>query len=122
MKELTFNDLWQLLLPSETFNTRGRYESCMARWNRWDAAKRARIYEQIAAAKQNGEFVHPNPCFAFDDAAQKDEMQQSKNAVLKRRQVMSFNDYYNKFGTTEETDGWKRVFKQEERTTIYVKS
>ena len=25
-----------------------------------------------AAAKQNGEFVHPNPCFAFDDAAQKD--------------------------------------------------
>ena len=66
--------------------------------------------------------MHPNPCFAFDDAAQKDEMQQSKNAVLKRRQVMSFNDYYNKFGTTEETDGWKRVFKPEERTTIYVKS
>jgi hypothetical protein len=36
-------------------------------------------------------------------------------------QTLSFNDYYTKFGTTEERDGWRRVFLPEKQKTIYVK-
>ena len=100
-------EFWQLLQPSATFDTRGRFESCLARWNSWDEAKRVRIAQQIAAKQQNGEFVHPNPCFAMDDAAQEDEIRQAKSRP--RRQVLSFNDYYAKYGTTKEKDGWKMV-------------
>ena len=100
-------EFWQLLQPSETFDTRGRYESCLARWNRWDEAKRIRIAQQIAAKLQKGEFVNPNPCFAMDDAAQEDEILQAKSKP--RKQTLSFNDYYAKYGTTEERDGWHMV-------------
>ena len=58
MATITLMDLWQLLHPSETFDTRGRYERCFAVWNRWDEAKRTRIYQQIAAKLQNGEFIN----------------------------------------------------------------
>ena len=36
-------------------------------------------------------------------------------------QTLSFADYYAKFGTTEEQDGWQRTFLPEQQKTIYVK-
>lgn len=122
MATITLMDLWQLLHPSETFDTRGRYERCFAVWNRWDEAKRTRIYQQIAAKLQNGEFINPNPCFALDDAAQADEMTQAKTAWKKRTQQLSFRDYYTRFGTTEPQDGWQRKYLPEKQTTIYIKN
>ena len=122
METIIFNDLWQLLQPSETFDTRGRFESCFARWNRWDPAKRTRIYEQIAAKRQKGGFIHPNPCFALDDAAQEDETQQARAAVRRQPQTLSYADYYTRYGTTEECDGWKRQYLPDQQKTIYVKN
>lgn len=78
MESLTFQTLWQLLQPSEVFGTRGRYERCMAIWCSLDEAQQARIYQQIAAKKSQGAFVHPNPCFALDDALQADEVARAK--------------------------------------------
>ena len=105
METITFIEFWQLLRPSETFDTRGRFESCLAKWNRWDEAKRTRVAQQIAAKQQKGEFVHPNPYFAMDDAAQQDEIQQARSKP--RRETLSYNDYYAKYGTTEPRDGWQ---------------
>ena len=78
MKTITFQDLWQLLQPTVVFNTRGRYEKCLTLWNIMDEAQRNRIYNSLAAKRQNGEFVHPNPCFALDDEMQDDECMQAK--------------------------------------------
>jgi len=114
-------NFWQLLQPSEVFDTRGRYEHCLSLWNRMDAAKQQRIYQLIAAKRQQAEFVNPNPCFALDDALQEDEQREAKT-VKNRRQTLSFRDYYARYGTTEETDGWHRQFLPEKQTTIYVKS
>ena len=61
--------------------------------------------------QQHGRYPGRNPYFFILD------FQVNK----KRRQVMSFTDYYAKYGTTEETDGWKRQFIPEEQKTIYVK-
>ena len=36
-------------------------------------------------------------------------------------QILSFDDYYKRYGTTEEKDGWTKKFLPEERKTIYVK-
>ena len=80
MKEqsLSIIDLWQLLQPSDTFDTRGRYEHCLRVWEKLDAAQRTRIYHLLATKKENGEYVNPNPCFALDDALQEDECAQAK--------------------------------------------
>ena len=121
MKTVTFIELWQLLHLSETFDTRGRYESCLAKWCRWDENKRAQISQHIAAKLQKGEFVNPNPCFALDDAAQWYETAQAKSAAQNRPQTLSFNDYYAKYGTTEPRDGWKMTNPTGQQV-IYVKA
>ena len=120
METITFIELWQLLHLSETFDTRGRYESCLAQWSRWDAAKRSQISQHIAAKLQNGEFVNPNPCFALNDAAQWYETEQAKAKALHRPQTLSYNDYYAKYGTTKPQDGWKMANPTGNRV-IYVK-
>ena len=78
MGTITFQDLWQLLHPSPTFSTRGRYEKCLRVWNSMDELQRQRIYDSLAAKRQNGDYVHPNPCFALDDAMQEDECARAK--------------------------------------------
>lgn len=118
METISFTAFWQQLHLSPTFDTRGRYESCLAKWNRWDDAKRLRIAQQIAAKQQKGEFVHPNPCFAMDDAAQQDEIQQAKSQS--RTRTLSYRDYYARYGTTEEQDGWKMANPTGQQV-IYVK-
>lgn len=40
----------------------------------------------------------------------------------KRRQTLSYADYYARFGTTEPRDGWVRTFIPEEQRTVYVKA
>jgi hypothetical protein len=54
--------------------------------------------------------VHYNPVKAVKD-----------NAPPPRIQTLSFNDYFQRFGTTEEQGGWKRRFLPEQHKTIYVK-
>ena len=86
MEKKTMIDLWQLLQPSETYDTRGRYEHCLRIWSKMDDAKQIRVFQRIADKLKNGEFVHPNPCFALDDALQEEECARAKQ----RRQQPTF--------------------------------
>ena len=43
-----------------------------------DKAQQERIYRIIQVKRQNGEKINPNPLFAFLDAMQEDEVNQSK--------------------------------------------
>ena len=47
-----------------------------------------------------GEFVNQNPYFAIED---------NSREARPKRLTMSYNDYYAKYGTTEERDGWKMI-------------
>ena len=106
---IEFNLIWQLLAPLPRYYSRQR--KCFETWQNLSEKEQKAVYERIQSRKEKGKFVNTNPYYAIID-----------NQSPEEPKVMSFNDYYNKFGTTEETDGWKRVFKPEERTTIYVKS
>ena len=106
---IEFNLLWQLLAPVPRYYNRQR--KCFETWQHLSDEEQKAIYDRIQKRKDNGKFVNNNPYYAIVDNQSPEEPKE-----------MSFNDYYKKYGTTEEVDGWTRVFKPEERTTVYVKS
>ena len=75
--ELTIQHVWQLLQPSRTYDTRGRYEKCQADWASMDEAQQRCVYQLLQAWKAKGE-LNPNPCYALNDAMQEYEQQQAK--------------------------------------------
>jgi len=105
----TIDDIWQLLNPQGEYKRRRGV--CERLWQGYSPARQEEIYSIIAGKLQRGEFVSENPYFAIEDNALKQP----------RRQTLSFRDYYARYGTTEETDGWHRQFLPEKQTTIYVK-
>ena len=108
---ISFEQIWALLSPQGEFKR--RRGACERLWQGYEAARQEEIYQRIAGKLQRGEFVNQNPYFAIEDNA---------TALPKRRQILSFNDYYARFGTTDEQGGWERKFLPEEHKTIYVKA
>ena len=103
----TYEELWALLNPKEDYDQlKGK---CRILWNSFSIEKRQYIYCRIEEKKKRKEFVDYNPLFAI-----------RKNSTL-RPQILSFDEYYARYGTTEEKDGWTKKFLPEERKTIYVK-
>ena len=111
---MDFHQIWDLLSPQGEFKR--RENACRRLWQGYGEALQLAIFEALSKAKAHGESIKPNPYFAIEDAALALQNQ------APRQQTMSFDDYYKKFGTTEDTDGWKRKFLPEKQTTIYVKS
>ena len=76
-------------------------------WMDMPKERRDAIIEYL---RKNGAQPDKNPYFFIQDFQ------------TTRPQTLSYAEYYQRFGTTEEQGGWKRVFKPEEQKTIYVKS
>ena len=107
----TIDDIWQLLNPQGEFKR--RRGACERLWQGYEPARQEYIYSIIAGKLQRGEFVNENPYFAIED-----------NAKLPHQpvmQTMSFADYYARYGTTEERDGWHMVNPTGQKV-IYVKT
>ena len=104
----TIDDIWQLLNPQGEFKR--RRGACERLWQGYGPARQEEIYGIIAGKLLRGEFVNENPYFAIDD-----------NAKPPRQQILSYADYYAKFGTTEERDGWHMANPTGNRV-IYVKT
>ena len=105
----TIDDIWQLLNPQGEFKR--RRGACEQLWQSYGQARQEEIYFIIEGKLQRGEFVNENPYFAIEDNAKQ----------RRRQQILSYADYYARYGTTEERDGWKRVFLENEQKTIFVK-
>lgn len=103
---MDFNTYWTLIGGDINFSN--RKTAAEKAWSLCPPEKQQAIISWLQA---HGQYPSRNPYFFILD------FQVNK----KRRQVMSFTDYYAKYGTTEETDGWKRQFIPEEQKTIYVK-
>ena len=84
--------LWQLLHPSITYDTRGRFHKCESYWYGMDDAQRLRVYRIIESHINNGDGINPNPCYALNDAMQEDEQQQAKlQRAQKKREPQDLN-------------------------------
>ena len=89
-----FNELWALLQPKTDYDQlRGK---CRDLWNSFSPDKQQVVYCRIEEKKKRREFVDYNPLFAI-----------KKNSAPAKPQVLSYADYYARYGTTEEKDGWE---------------
>jgi hypothetical protein len=81
-------------------------------WDSFPIEKQRDIYRTIRRKKLEHKFVDYNPLLAIRN---------NVDAASKRQETLSFNEYYIKYGTTLETDGWHMVNPTGQRV-IYVKS
>ena len=103
----SFDDLLALLKPKPEYDQlRGK---CRNLWNSFSPEKQQFIYLRIEKKKNRKEFVDYNPLFAIE-----------KNSAAPQQQTLSFADYYARFGTTEERDGW-HMANPTGNKVIYVK-
>lgn len=103
----TFNEIWQLLSPKVEYAN--RRHACYEFWCKLSEDQQNALYETISDKLSKGKFVDYNPLFAL------------KNNSQRPQQTLSFSDYYARYGTTEETDGWRRQYIAEEQKTVFVK-
>ena len=106
----SFNCIWQLLAPQGEYCRRMR--ACRQLWDSFDLEKQKTTYRTIHDKLAAGEFVSENPYYAIYDNAYPPRK--------KQQQIMSYADYYVKYGTTEERDGW-HMANPTGQQVIYVK-
>ena len=93
---MEFINIWKVLY--EHGATEWRKDECERLWNTYTAQQQQQIYSTITEKLKNGKFVHYNPVRAIRE-----------NVKATCPLEMAFRDYYAKYGTTEEMDGWKMV-------------
>ena len=103
----TFEEIISLLNPDEKYNPVLR--QCQQLWDSFSSEKQDFVYRVIKEKKERRDFVDYNPLFAL-----------KRTYRAQQPQVMSFNDYYTRFGTTEEHDGW-HMANPTGNQVIYVK-
>ena len=100
-----FNAFWTAYQPDEIRFPNRRAATFVA-WGKRSPAARKAMMDYV---KDKGVPKWKNPYFFVIDYPEP------------RQETLSYAEYYQRFGTTEEQGGWKRVFKPEEQKTIYVK-
>ena len=104
----SFEDLLELLKPDECYDpVRGK---CRQLWNALSEQQQNLVYRRIEEKKNRKEFVDYNPLFAI-----------KKNSAAPQPQTLSYADYYARYGTTEEKDGW-HMANPTGNKVIYVKN
>ena len=103
----SFELFWDLFDPDPEFNNRRR--ACSALWEQKSEQQRQAILESLRSGQPRNT---RNPYYFLADFR------------VRRAQKMSYADYYAKYGTTEEKDGWKMVKPQKagDPPVYYVKS
>ncbi|MBO5553211.1 MAG: hypothetical protein J5937_03300 [Paludibacteraceae bacterium] len=101
---MDFNHFLTLFQPDEQFKS--RLGAAQQLWEQCSPTKQQAI---IAWLETHGRYPGRNPYFFILD--------------FKPQQMqLSYAAYYDRYGTTEERDGWKRQFLPEKHTTIYIKN
>ena len=99
-----FQLFWDLFCPDERFNNR-RAATYLEWQKRSEKARQAMIQWLRTQRPSEGR----NPYFFVQDFREP------------RQQTLSFSDYYNRYGTTDETDGW-HMANPTGNKVIYVKN
>jgi hypothetical protein len=105
----SFDFLWILL---ESHGVVASYKAECARvWNEYSLQQQREIYRSIRDKLRAGKFVNYNPVKAVKENASK----------APRTQTLTFKEYYARYGTTLEQDGW-RMTNPTGQQVIYVKN
>ena len=108
--ESTFKHIWSLLEKHGSVADYYKAE-CEPLWSTYTLEEQRHIYRAIRDKLQKGGFVHYNPVLALRD-----------NAPKKRLPLtLTYRDYYARYGTTEEQDGWRMV-KPKEGNVYYERN
>ena len=99
---MNFNEFWDLYDPEPEFFNRRNATS--REWEKCAPDKQQAILDWL---RKNRPPKGRNPYFFVQD-------------FVVRQQILSFGEYYKKFGTTEEQDGWHMENPTGEKV-IYVK-
>ena len=103
--EFLFEDYWELFSPDPEFAN--RRAATQRLWNQCQPDRQRAIIEWLKAGKSK---CTRNPYFFVLDFR------------APRQQILSINEYYVRYNTTEERDGWKRTYLENEKRTIFVKN
>ena len=86
----------------------GKTTECLRLWETLTARQQEQIYNTIRDKLQAGKFVHYDPVKAIQDN-------------IPKVQIISADEYYRRYHTQTNHDGWVRTFLPEKQKTIYVK-
>jgi hypothetical protein len=93
---ITFFEVWAFLEPKAEYAN--LFGHCKQLWESWSSDKQKEVLLKIEKKKSEHKFVDYNPLLALRNNA---------TERPKPQQTMSFGEYYAKYGTTEEREGWK---------------
>lgn len=105
----TFVFIWQLLEEHGVIPSKRREAEQL--WNSYSLEQQRYIYRCIRDKLRQDKFVHYNPVQAIKENAPK----------APRLMFLSADEYYRRYGTTADCDGWTRRFLPEQHKTIYYK-
>ena len=105
---MDFEEFWKIHNPKPEYAHMQNY--CRKIWESLSPEKQKIICQNIRLKTEKGLFVDYNPYYAIQ-----------KNGTLPRPQTLSFNDYYNQYGTTEPRDGWQMT-NPTGNQVIYIKN
>ena len=108
MEEISFENYWMLFNPIPEYSNRRAAAHIL--WDECSAEKKQALIEWLKSGKPR---CSHNPYFFIMDFR--------AVALQRTRQELSFAEYYAKYGTTEEMDGWK-MENPTGRQVIYVKN
>jgi len=92
METIIFDEYWELFAPNPEFAN--RRSATQRLWDQCPTDRQRAIIDWLKAGKSK---CTRNPYFFIQDFR------------APKQQTLSFNDYYARYGTTEEKDGWKMV-------------
>ena len=108
---MDFDDFWPLVENHGSVAYFHRNE-CKDLWRRLTPEQQQAVYDAIKRKFDSGLFVHYDPTKAVRDNLPK----------APRIQIISADEYYRRYGTQANQDGWVRTFLPEQQKTIYVKN
>ena len=103
----SFDFLWQLLESHGVIPN--KKEEAARLWNTFTLDEQRRIYKSIRDKIREGKFVNYNPVIAIN------------NNRSRGSQIISADEYYRRYGTQTNHDGWVRRYLPDQQKTIYVK-
>ena len=106
----SFDFLWDLIANNGSVADKYKAE-CARVWNEYSLQQQREIYRSIRDKLRAGKFVNYNPVKAVKENAPK----------APRTQTLTFKEYYARFGTTLEQDGW-RMTNPTGQQVIYIKN
>ena len=106
-----FEFIWELLVKHG--NVAWKYKDEALRvWATYSLEEKRFIYRSVKKKLAAGQFVSYIPSKAIEENAPR----------ASKQKTLSYNEYYTKYGTTDEVAGWKKFYLEDEKRIIYVKS